>query len=235
MSSLSLTAPRTLGAVKSASVVERSASSSYPLASRTVATPIWKEYTDEELMLACKEDRKGALEEIYRRYHRPIFSYVVRNYLRKEQAEDIVQETFLRVYRGRKGYEPTAKFSVWLYRIARNLCIDESRRYWNRNVTREGDAALDDDQQSPLDLVQTGEADVRKKMDEATDLKTIHNAINQLSPEQREVILLNKFQGLSYQEIGEIIGSNPESVKQKAYRAHLRLREILQPLIKEER
>jgi RNA polymerase sigma-70 factor (ECF subfamily) len=195
----------------------------------------WKEYTDEALMLACRDDRGQAMEELYRRYYRQIYSYVCKNFGRREQAEDIVQETFLRVYRNRKTYEPTAKFAVWLYRIARNLCIDESRRYWNRRVSRESETTLEEDQQSPIDTLEDRERDVRRLIDESRDLATIHEAIEQLSPEQKEVIVLNKFQGLSYQEIGEIIGSNAESVKQKAYRAHLRLREILKPLLKEVR
>jgi RNA polymerase sigma-70 factor (ECF subfamily) len=195
----------------------------------------WKDRSDEELMMACKDDHGEALEEIYRRYYRKIYSYVCRNYMRREQAEDITQEAFLRVYRGRKNYQPTAKFSVWLYRIARNLCIDESRRYWNKNVTRESETTLDENQLSPIESLADDGSDVRKKLDEENDMSAIRQAVAQLSPEQREVIVLNKFQGLSYQEIGEIIGSNTESVKQKAYRAHLRLRDILAPLIKEVR
>jgi RNA polymerase sigma-70 factor (ECF subfamily) len=215
--------------------VETERRSQYAPPPRAVAANRWKSYTDEELMLACKEDSGEALEEIYRRYYRQIYAFVRRNYLRKELAEDIVQETFLRVYRGRKNYEPTAKFSVWLYRIARNLCIDEARRYWNRNVTRETETTLTEEQQTPIDLLQNRERDAREKIDEERDMETIRAAIDQLSPEQREVIVLNKFQGLSYQEIGEIIGSNTESVKQKAYRAHLKLREMLQDLVKESR
>ena len=65
------------------------------------------------------------------------------------------------------------------------------------------------------------------------DEDTIKAAINQLSDEQREVIVLNKYQGMSYIEIAEILGATPESIKQRAYRAHLRLRQILQPLLSE--
>ncbi|MCA9429145.1 MAG: RNA polymerase sigma factor [Candidatus Omnitrophica bacterium] len=186
-------------------------------------------------MLACKADNGAALEEIYRRYYKQIYGFVYRNTNRKELTEDIVQEAFLRVYRSRKSYKATAKFAVWLYRIVRNLCIDEGRRYWNRNVSREAESTLVEDQQSPIDLLTADEKDVRQRMDEANDMNTIRAAVDQLSPEQREVILLNKFQGLSYQEIAEIIDSNTESVKQKAYRAHLKLREMLEPLLKESR
>lgn len=214
--------------------LERAGTREYATTQRSVARE-WKSYTDEELMLACKEDHGEALEEIYRRYHRQVYYYVVRNFSRKELAEDIAQEAFLRVYRSRKSYEPTAKFAVWLYRIVRNLCIDEGRRYWNRNVTRETESVVDESQNSPLDLLPDDNFNVREQLDEERDMKTIRDAIDQLSPEQREVIVLNKFHGLSYQEIGEIIGSNAESVKQKAYRAHLRLREVLKPLLKEAR
>jgi len=191
--------------------------------------------SDEELMLACQADNGAALEEIYRRYYKQIYGFVYRNTNRKELTEDIVQEAFLRVYRSRKSYKPTAKFAVWLYRIVRNLCIDESRRYWNRNVARETESVLVEDQQSPIDLLATEEKDVRQRMDEINDMNRIKAAVDQLSPEQREVIILNKFQGLSYQEIADIIDSNTESVKQKAYRAHLKLREMLEPLLKENR
>jgi RNA polymerase sigma-70 factor (ECF subfamily) len=230
MTNFSYAIPRAKG-----KAVERSDASPYASAPQAVARRHYRDYTDEELMLACKEDHGEALEEIYRRYYRRIHSYVYRNFFRKELADDIVQETFLRVYRSRKNYEPTAKFSVWIYRIARNLCIDESRRYWNRNVTRETDTVVTEDQQTPLEILTDESRDVRQSLDEQRDLQTIREAIDKLSPEQREVIIFNKFQGLSYQEIADIIGSNTESVKQKAYRAHLRLREMLEPLMKEAR
>lgn len=234
MESVSLPSVGSVGVRVRPGSLERSLTSRYATAPRAVAHD-WKSYTDEELMLACKDDMGEALEEIYRRYYRQVYYFVCRNYSRKEQAEDITQEAFLRIYRGRKSYEPTAKFAVWLYRIVRNLCIDESRRYWNRNVTRETESVVEESQSTPLDLIASNEQDVRQSMDEERDMNTIKDAIQMLSPEQREVIILNKFQGLSYQEIGEIIGSNAESVKQKAYRAHLKLRELLKPLLKEAR
>jgi len=234
MNGLCLTAPNALEVPKSGQRVERSKATPYA-SNRVRAKTDLKSLSDEELMLACKADNGAALEEIYHRYYKQIYGFVYRNNMRKELTEDIVQEAFLRVYRSRKSYKPTAKFAVWLYRIVRNLCIDESRRYWNRNVARETESTLMEDQQSPIDLLADEEKDVRQRMDEINDLNTIKAAVDQLSPEQREVIILNKFQGLSYQEIAEIIDSNTESVKQKAYRAHLKLREMLEPLLKENR
>lgn len=234
MNGLCLTAPNALEVPSTRERVESSKTSSYASHRVRVNSKLNK-LSDEELMLACQADNGAALEEIYRRYYKQIYGFVYRNTNRKELTEDIVQEAFLRVYRSRKSYKPTAKFAVWLYRIVRNLCIDESRRYWNRNVARETESVLVEDQQSPIDLLATEEKDVRQRMDEINDMNRIKAAVDQLSPEQREVIILNKFQGLSYQEIADIIDSNTESVKQKAYRAHLKLREMLEPLLKENR
>lgn len=234
MNGLCVTAPNALEVPASAERVESSEATSYASTRMRVNSNL-KKLSDEELMLACKADNGAALEEIYHRYYKQIYGFVYRNNKRKELTEDIVQEAFLRVYRSRKSYKPTAKFAVWLYRIVRNLCIDESRRYWNRNVTRETESTLVEDQQSPIDLLATDDKDVRQRMDEVNDLNRIKAAVDQLSPEQREVIILNKFQGLSYQEIADVIDSNTESVKQKAYRAHLKLREMLEPLLKENR
>src|SRR5690606_8184608 len=90
------------------------------------------EVSDEDLMLVCQTGKTEALDEIYRRYYRPMLLFIVRLVQNRDLAEDLVQETFLRVYNNRHSWEPKSKFSSWIYRIARNLCIDEKRRYWNR-------------------------------------------------------------------------------------------------------
>ncbi len=193
-----------------------------------------KERTDEELMLLCQADENAALEELFRRYSRPLFQFVRRQMADEETAADLVQETFLRVYNHRKTYKPTARFSYWIYRIARNLCVDEKRRYWNRNVTdasslpsREaGSADFFEMQSSPLP--DSSEVLHRKEL-----ARAVREAIEQLSEEQRLVMLLSKYQGLHYREIAEILGVSTESVKQRAYRAHLKLRQQLKHLLED--
>lgn len=195
----------------------------------------WDEsVTDEQLMLACQKGRDDALEEIYRRHFRMIFLFIVRLVQKKELAEDLAQETFFRVYVNRDSWQPQAKFTSWLYRIARNLCIDEKRRYWNRMVQTESQLSSDDYTDVPyLDRVEDDRGDAHDAFKAKMNEETIKQAINQLSDEQREVIILNKYQGLSYSEIAEILGSSAESIKQRAYRAHLKLRGILEPLLEE--
>ena len=191
--------------------------------------------TDEQLMLACQRGREDALEELYRRHYRPIFLFIVRLLQNQELAEDLAQETFLRIYLNSGSWKPQAKFTSWLYRIARNLCIDEKRRYWNRMVHTESQLKQHDggDPTPYLDRVEDNRGDARDWLSAKMNEQTIKKAINRLSEEQREVIILNKYQGLSYPEIAEILGATPDSIKQRAYRAHLKLRDILEPLLKE--
>jgi RNA polymerase sigma-70 factor (ECF subfamily) len=191
--------------------------------------------TDEQLMRACRDGRHDALEELYRRHHRAVFAFIVRLVQDHQLAEDLVQETFLRVFGSRKRWQPRSKFTSWLYRIARNLCIDEKRRYWNRLVQRDAEARIGDssDSLSVIDLTEDKGFNARQRSSQRAHAEIIKQAVNSLSHDQREVIILNKYQGLSYIEIAEILGVTPESIKQRAYRAHLKLREILRPIMEE--
>lgn len=193
------------------------------------------EASDEQLMQACKRGSEEALEQLYARHHRNIYLFIARLIQNRELAEDLAQETFLRVYVNRASWQPNAKFTSWLYRIARNLCIDEKRRYWNRMVQSESSIQPDGEPGGIpyLDRVEDTAADARDAFSRKLDEDTIKKAINQLSDEQREVIILNKYQGLSYGEIANILGASSESIKQRAYRAHLKLRGILEPMLKE--
>lgn len=184
-------------------------------------------------MIACQQGDSKALDKLYLRYYQKIFAFILRYVNDSDRAQDILQETFLRVYNWREKYAPTAKFASWLYRIARNLCIDEKRKYWNRMVDLDSQSRLEEDSQGPIDLESDKGFDPRQQLDETIKMDLIRKAIESLSEEQRDVILLNKYEGLSYQEIGEILNISTESVKQRAYRAHLRLREILEPLLAE--
>ena len=183
-------------------------------------------------MVALREGDERALDELYRRYQRPLFGFAYRYLGNPEAAMDTVQETFVRVHRSRTRYRPSASFASWIYRILRNLCIDEKRRYWNRHVLRESQLGTPGEEGPGIIADTAGES--RTGADEIFEKQVterIREAIDTLSPDQKEVMVLNKYQGLSYKEIGEILGISSESVKQRAYRAHLRLRDLLQDLV----
>jgi len=184
-------------------------------------------------MTACGKGETAALDELYQRYHRAVFALAYRYLRNPERASDAVQETFFRVFRSRETYRPSSKFSSWLFRVARNYCIDEKRRYWNRQVISESQAGSPggESYRSILDVQAasgpTGADDVIE--DEVSE--RIRDAVERLSPDQKEVIILSKYQGLSYVEIAGMLGVSAESVKQRAYRAHVRLREALKDLL----
>ncbi len=186
-------------------------------------------------MIACRKGDTEALEQLYKRYYKQLYGYVARYLYDPDRAEDIVQEVFFRVYNNRENYEPTAKFSSWVYRIARNLCVDDKRRHWSRRVILNSQMSEDDGGPDFLDFAADRSINARDRYVEKTDMDIIREAIGSLSDEQREVMLLHKYEGLSYKEIAEILGVTPESVKQRAYRAHMRLREILKPMMEEAR
>ncbi len=192
--------------------------------------------TDEEVMLELQQGRDEALDELYRRHYKGVYIFLVRMLSDRHLAEDLLQETYIRVYNNRLKWEPRSKFTSWLYRIARNLSIDEKRRYWNRLVHMDSQTGCNHDDSSYstyLERVEADEDDARELASQASDEECIREAICTLSEEQREVMILNKYHGLSYAEIAEVLDISPESVKQRAYRAHMRLRELLADLIEE--
>ena len=192
------------------------------------------EKTDEELMLLCQADNNKALEELFKRFSKPLYQFIYRHLNNAETASDLIQETFLRVFQHRKDYRPTSRFSYWIYRIAKNLCVDEKRRYWNRNVS--SSRLVLNSEESPVDLIDQQQTPLpdgaellhRKEMEDI-----IREAIESLSEEQRQVMIMHKYQGLAYKEIAEILDITTESVKQRAYRAHVRLRSLLKDLLEE--
>ena len=193
----------------------------------------WQNLTDEEVMLELQKDSDAALSELFRRYKSPLYYFIYRMLRQSDKTEDVLQETFFRVYRHRKEYKPTSKFSSWIYRIARNLCIDETRRYWNRKMSLDSEIAGEDQTTDYTSSIQDNQPNSRDVVIEKEMEEEIIRAIEKLSPEQQEVIMLNKYQGLSYGEIAEILDISSESVKQRAYRAHQQLRTMLAPLMEE--
>src|ERR671936_2734997 len=87
-----------------------------------------QERTDEELLAAYQQGDPGAFESLLRRYRAPLFTFLLRMLGDREKAEDLAQETFLRIVKGAQAWERRARFQTWLYTIARNLCVDQSRR-----------------------------------------------------------------------------------------------------------
>ncbi|MEK7338116.1 MAG: RNA polymerase sigma factor [candidate division NC10 bacterium] len=183
--------------------------------------------TDEELMRAVQAGDEAAFPLLYRRYERRLLAFLVPYVGDLALAEDLLQETFLRVFRQRASYEPRGAFRTWLFAIARNLALDQLRRRRSlREATPplgegspvgEGPERLPDPAPDPLGVLAGREA--------ATALRA---ALLELPEEDRAVILLSRLEGLRYREIAEILGSTEGAVKVRSHRSLLALRKRLQ-------
>ena len=162
-----------------------------------------------------------SFEVLLRRHRRPVFNFLLRSARSREAAEDLLQEVFMRIIKGARKYRQEAKFTTWLYSIARNLCVDHSRRMKFRNH-----ASLD----QPAG--RNGESEGRRPMvDFVRDLapsahptraansrelrKRLQAAIASLSEEQREVFVMREYLGMQFKEIAGIVGCPENTVKSR--------------------
>lgn len=186
--------------------------------------------SDEDLIERFQQGEAQAYDQIVRRYKDQLLNFVFRFLGNAEEAEDIVQETFLRVYRNRFAYTRVAKFSTWIYTIAGNLARTELRRRKRRRLfSISTDMGLEDRDFEISDEVFNPEIYV----DSAIQEELIQREISKLSPKFREVIILRDVQELSYEEISKIIRVPIGTVKSRVNRARLRLQARLKTFLEQ--
>ena len=183
--------------------------------------------SDESLMLRYQQGEIRAFEVLVQRHRRPIFNFVLRYVRDPAAAEDVTQDCFLRVVRSAENYVREAKFTTWLYTIARNLCVDLSRRQKHRNMTSLDAPIGDEGQGAKIDRVPSEGAAVDRQVI-GTELKArMQAAIALLPDEQREIFLLREISDLQFNEIAEIVGVPENTVKSRMRYALEKLREAL--------
>ena len=183
--------------------------------------------TDEELIARFQQGDTYAFDQLVHRYKDPLLNFIFRFIGDVNEAEDIVQDTFYRVYKNKHYYKEVAKFSTWIYTIAGNLAKTELRRRKRRRIfsihketPTEKEFELPDPDRDPEDLVNS-----------AITEKHIQKAISNLPPKFRQVIILRDVQGFSYEEISAMIKVPLGTVKSRVNRARLRLQEDLSFLL----
>jgi RNA polymerase sigma-70 factor (ECF subfamily) len=171
--------------------------------------------SDEELMTAYARGESAAFRELFERYAPLLMRMLLRQLRVREEASDLLQQTFLQLHRARLDYDAGQRFRPWIFTIALNL----KREHWRR-ARRRPEAPLDDAVLAELGV----EARGAKRWEARRDL--LHG-LSQLRPEQREVIELHWFEGLSFGEIGACLGLTANAVKVRAHRGYVSLRERL--------
>lgn len=170
--------------------------------------------SDEQLMLALRDGELSAFDALFRRHYETVRSLCARIVPSGDAGDDLAQETFLRILRHRGTFRGDARFTTWVYRIARNVCLEHVARIsrhdrlaaaWGAEVPNETSPTVADD-----------------------DIGQLEAAMQALSPEQREVLVLCRFQGLSFTEVGEILGCTAGAARVRAHRALAALRAHMQ-------
>jgi RNA polymerase sigma-70 factor, ECF subfamily len=186
---------------------------------------------DVRLMLEVRDDNAAAFEELVARYQGRLLTVLRHVVGSREQAEDLTQEVFLRVYRARKTYEPGAKFATWLFAIANHAALNSLRdRSHRREVTLQphdsgplGPRPLDKMLQASSGQIPT------RNLDKAEMRDIVRMSVESLNERQRMAVLLSKFEGMSYAEIAEVMDVSLPALKSLLSRARENLRAVLQP------
>lgn len=189
-----------------------------------------KKITDEVLIARFQDGDVQAFDTLVRRYKDQLLNYVYRFVGNRNDAEDLVQETFLRVYKNKHYYKEIAKFSTWVYTIAGNLAKTELRRRKRRKIFSVSNFVNEERDYDIPDLAKNPETEVDGSLKD----DIIQKAIEKLPAKFKEVILLRDVQGFAYEEISQILSIPLGTVKSRVNRGRLKLQEDLRFLFEPE-
>jgi RNA polymerase sigma-70 factor (ECF subfamily) len=186
--------------------------------------------SDVQLMLDVKAGDDESFNLLLRRYRTPLVNFLFRMVRDSATAEDLAQEVFLRVYRARKQYSPSAKFTTWMFRIATNLALNSIRDNRHRRMETSIDAPASDEDSARRELP-AREMRIDEHMVERDRSEFIRRAITSLPEKQRVAVLLHKYEEMDYGEIAGILDCSESALKSLLFRAYETLRVELAPLV----
>jgi len=184
---------------------------------------------DLELMLRVRSGDAESFDVLLRRYRVPLVGFLVRMVRDQALAEDLAQEVFLRVYQARHRYQPEARFTTWLYRIATNLALNAIR---DRKPVAAQVEFEDGPGQSETARIADGRPTAEQQMMESDRQRTIREAVEALPEKQCAAVILHKYQNVDYRQISKVLGVSESAVKSLLFRAYESLRARLEPLLK---
>jgi RNA polymerase sigma-70 factor (ECF subfamily) len=189
---------------------------------------------DVRLMLQVRDGSATAFEELMLRYQGRLVAVLEHLVGSRDQAEDLAQEVFMRVYRARKKYVAGAKFSTWLFTIANNVALNALR-----TRSRRPEVTLRSRDSGPLGarpldtMLQAGSGQMpTRQVDKAELQEVVRMALSTLNERQRMAVLLSKFEGMSYADIAQTMEITPQAVKSLLSRARNGLRDVLEPYVR---
>lgn len=184
-------------------------------------------------MLAFKSGDARAFSTLVQRHRGPVYNFILRYVGHRQRAEDLLQETWLKVVRNSSEWQPKARFTTWVYTIARNLCVDSARKEtFRRTDSLDAPASADGPEGRTVgELVPDEAGQAPDRAAHNVRLRPlIEQALGSLPHEQREVFLLREYQGIGFKEIAEVTGVNENTVKSRMRYALEGLRKRLSEL-----
>jgi RNA polymerase sigma-70 factor (ECF subfamily) len=188
------------------------------------------ENVDVAAMLRLRDGDDLALNQIIDRWEKRVVSYLLRLTGDATVACDLAEETFVRVYQSRERYRPTGAFSTWLFSIATNLFRDLAR-WRSRHATISMDAIDIEDGKPLSERIADSRPDAAAALETAERAAAVRSAVLSLPEDQRQAVVLSEYEGLSHQEIGEVMGCTAKAVEARLYRARAELRIKLKALL----
>ncbi|GHV10156.1 RNA polymerase sigma factor [Campylobacterota bacterium] len=184
------------------------------------------------LMLQVCNDDATAFEELMLRYQGRIISLLKHIVGDRDLAEDLTQEVFLRVYRARKSYQPEAKFSTWLFTIANNVALNALRTKKRRPEHQMPAGAESAEMQTMENTIPENSAVIpTRQIDQKEVREAVRTAVALLGENQRMAVMLNRFEGMNYNDIAQVMSLTPQAVKSLLCRARNNLRVVLAPYV----
>ncbi len=174
---------------------------------------------DAQLMLRVKDGDEASFAELLERYRNPVIHFIYRMVQNQAVAEELAQDVFLRVYRARKGYEPSAKFTTWLFRIATHIALNAIR-------DARGERTLEsvDDERSQVSDLPDRRNTIEHALVEDARLREIRRAVQALPAKQRAAVLMHKYNEMDYAQIAQVLDCSESAVKSLLFRAYESLR-----------
>ena len=176
---------------------------------------------DAELMLRVKEGDGASFAILLEKHRLPVIHFLYRMVQNQAIAEELAQEVFLRVYRSRDSYQPTAKFTTWLFRIATHLALNSLRDGKNRRLEERLD---DDSSDTPARQVSDHRPSVEETMVYRARLEEVRRAVAMLPEKQRAAVLMHKYEEMEYSQIAKVLNCSESAIKSLLFRAYETLR-----------
>jgi RNA polymerase sigma-70 factor (ECF subfamily) len=176
---------------------------------------------DAELMLRVKDGDGASFTILLEKHRLPVIHFLYRMVQNQGVAEELAQEVFLRVYRSRESYEPTAKFTTWLFRIATHLALNSLRDGKNQRLEERLD---DDSSDTPVRQVSDKKPSVEQYMVNQARLDEVRRAVATLPEKQRAAVLMHKYEEMEYSQIAKVLNCSESAVKSLLFRAYETLR-----------